>query len=301
MAGAVAGALRPALDAGRPVRKSGRRPSRLSLHAALPATPPSSGRCARPFHRGASSRSRSLRAPAADAERKTVQPLLEASDALVAFAFRDGETTSPQAIDALKRPWWPAFGTAGHGVRSSADGSPAEGVAESLLDPLSGNPRVDLANDLSQNDASVSAFHLAVREPAHVEGLSLGAGDRIDFRLPSQTEMLFQLGSVLAGKHFALGTSHPVRGPVGGRASAAGRRVRGRPAGEKPDAADRGHGRGPGPQRVDRLRREPVDARVDRVAGFQLDRGGPGRPRIRATCSWEASIATRSTTPADGP
>jgi len=204
MAGAVAGALRPALDAAGPYGRV------AGVHLDFPFT----------HAPGYAAFVRALRAalptgtfisialaapPAADAERKTVQPLLEASDALVAFAFRDGETTSPQAIDALKRPWWPAFGTAGHGVRSSADGSPAEGVAESLLDPLSGNARVDLANDLSQNDASVSAFHLVVREPAHVEGLSLSAGDRIDFRLPSQTEMLFQLGSVLAGKHFALG------------------------------------------------------------------------------------------------
>jgi len=143
--------------------------------------------------------------PSGDAERKVLQPLLEAPDALVAFAFRDGDTVSPVAVDALRRPWWPAFGTAGHGVRSSADGRPAEGVPERLLDPLSGNPRLDLANDLSQNDASVSAFHITVREPAHVEGLTLNPGDRIDFRLPSQTELLYQLGSVLAGKHYALG------------------------------------------------------------------------------------------------
>ena len=144
-------------------------------------------------------------APALEADRKKLQPLLEASDALVAFAFRDGETASPPAVDALRRPWWPAFGTAGHGVLSSAGGGPSVGVSERTLDPLSGSPRADLTNDLSQNDASVSAFHIAVREPATVDGLSLKPGDRIDFRLPSQTELLFQLGSVLAGRHFALG------------------------------------------------------------------------------------------------
>ena len=143
--------------------------------------------------------------PADEASRKKLEPLLDAADALVAFTFRDGETVSPVAIDALHRPWWPAFGTAGHGVRSTADGGPAEGVPERFLDPLSGSPRVDIANDLSRNDASIEAFHITVREPVRFDGLTLDAGDRIDFRLPVQTEMLYQLGSVLAGKHFALG------------------------------------------------------------------------------------------------
>jgi hypothetical protein len=143
--------------------------------------------------------------PADEPSRKKLQPLIETADALVAFTFRDGETVSPVAMDALRRPWWPAFGTAGHGVRSRPDGSTAEGVPERFLDPLSGSPRLDIANDLSRNDAAVESFHITVREPARFEGLTLDAGDRVDFRVPVQTEMLYQLGSVLAGKHFALG------------------------------------------------------------------------------------------------
>lgn len=142
--------------------------------------------------------------PTVEAERKKLQPLLDAADALVAFTFRDGETTASAAVDALRRPWWPAFETAGHGVLSSADGGPSERVPERYLDPLSGSPRIDLTNDLSQDD-TIAAFHVAVREPVTVEGRTWKAGDRIDFRLPSQTELLFQLGSVLAGRHFALG------------------------------------------------------------------------------------------------
>jgi hypothetical protein len=143
--------------------------------------------------------------PADEPGRKRIQPLLDAADALIAFAFRDGETVSPVAIDALRRPWWPAFGTAGHGVRTTPDGGPTEGVPERLLDALSGSPRLDLTNDLSRNEASVESFHITAREPARFDGLTLNPGDRIDFRLPVQTEMLYQLGSVLAGKHFALG------------------------------------------------------------------------------------------------
>jgi hypothetical protein len=143
--------------------------------------------------------------PSSESERKKLQPPLQAADAVVAFAFRDGERVEPAAVDSLRRPWWPAFGTASHGVRTAADGRTVEGVAEKFLDPLSGNPRVDVENDLSENDAAVSAFHMLVRDPVRLEGLSLDRGDRIAFRVPSQTELLYQLGSVLAGKRFALG------------------------------------------------------------------------------------------------
>ena len=143
--------------------------------------------------------------PASDADRKKIAPLLEAADAIVAFVFRDGERVEAAAVDSLRRPWWAAFGTAGHGVRSAADGEAPAAVSEKFLDPLSGSARIDLGNDLSQNDATVSAFHLLARDPVRLDGLSLDRGDRITFRLPSQTELLFELGSVLAGKRYALG------------------------------------------------------------------------------------------------
>jgi hypothetical protein len=142
--------------------------------------------------------------PSSESERKKLRPALEAADAVLAFTFRDGERAEPALVDALRRPWWPGFSTASHGVRTGADGRTVE-VAEKFLDPLSGNPRVDLENDLSENDAAVSAFHMLVRGPVRLEGLSLEPGDRIAFRVPSQTELLYQLGSVLAGKRFALG------------------------------------------------------------------------------------------------
>ena len=143
--------------------------------------------------------------PPSEAERKKLQPLLQAADALLAFAFRDGERAEPAAVDSLRRPWWAAFGTASHGVRTAADGQTVEAVAEKFLDPLSGNPRIDLENDLSDNDAAVSSFHMLARGPVRLEGLSLDRGDRISFRVLAQTELLYQLGSVLAGRRFALG------------------------------------------------------------------------------------------------
>ena len=143
--------------------------------------------------------------PASEAERKKIEPLLAAADATMAFVFRDGERLDATAVDALRRPWWAAFGTAGHGTRTGADGTARGNLEEKFLDPLTGNPRVELQNDLSSNDATLSAFNLLASQPVHVNGLTLERGDRIAFRLPAETEMLFQLGSTLNGKHLALG------------------------------------------------------------------------------------------------
>ncbi len=71
--------------------------------------------------------------------------------------------------------------------------------------PLSGDTRVDFENDLSAADASFSAFHLTARSAVRSGGLELEAGDRVTYRVPALTEMLFQLGSTMAGRRFALG------------------------------------------------------------------------------------------------
>lgn len=143
--------------------------------------------------------------PKTDDERKLVEPLFSAADALVAFVFGAGPRVDPVAMDAARRPWWAAYDTRAPGVLLGGNGEARGSVASSFLDALSGNPRVEFENDLSGNDASVTAFTLTMRGPVRVGGLSLAPGDRISFRLPAVSEMLFQLGSNLAGKRFALG------------------------------------------------------------------------------------------------
>ena len=143
--------------------------------------------------------------PKNDDERKQVTPLFAAADALVAFVFGPGLRVDPVAMDAVRRPWWAAYDTRASGTLFGPNGDARGSVPASLLDALSGNPRVELENDLSANDASFTAFTLTVRGPVKAEGLTLAPGDRIGFRIPSVSEMLFQLGSSMAGKHYALG------------------------------------------------------------------------------------------------
>ena len=143
--------------------------------------------------------------PGTDAERKQVAPLFGAADALVAFVFGAGPRVDPVAVDAAGRPWWAAYDTRAPGLLFGADGEARGSVPAGYLDALCGNPRVELQNDLSSNDASVTAFTLTLRGPVRVGSQTLAAGDRIAFRVPSVGEMLFQLGSNLAGKRHALG------------------------------------------------------------------------------------------------
>ena len=143
--------------------------------------------------------------PASEDDRRKTAPLLEAADALVSVVFGVGARLDPIATDALHRPWWAAYDTRAVGTVVSASGEARGAAPERLLEPLTGNPRLQFENDLSVNDAAISAFTLTARAPLKTEGLALEAGDRVAFRVPAISEMLFQLGSNLAGKRFALG------------------------------------------------------------------------------------------------
>jgi len=144
-------------------------------------------------------------APSSEPERKAIQRLLPACDALVAPVFGLEARTDPVATDALGIPWWPAYRATARGIVRGADGTIRGEAAEKHLDPLSGDPRADFVNDLSSADQSFSAFHLTARAPIREDGLTLNAGDRVDFAVPALPEMLFQLGAALAGKRRALG------------------------------------------------------------------------------------------------
>ena len=136
--------------------------------------------------------------------RKALAPLVDRADALVAPIFGLDTRSDAGSVDSLRRPWWAAFGVAVRGELVRGDGAP-EPVGEPPLDALSGSSRVDFENDLSAADASFSSFHLTARSPVSASGLELQPGDRITYRVPALTEMLFQLGSAMAGRRFALG------------------------------------------------------------------------------------------------
>ncbi len=143
--------------------------------------------------------------PQAPEDRRKLAPVFEAADALVAFVFGTGPHADPVATDGLGRPWWAAYDLRVVGELRDASGAARGPVPERLLEPLSGNARFEFENDLTGNDASVSAFTLTARAPFRQGEWSIEPGERVAFRVPSESELLFQLGSNLAGKRHALG------------------------------------------------------------------------------------------------
>ena len=143
--------------------------------------------------------------PSGEEDRKKVAPLFQAADALVAVVFGPEPRADPSAMDALQRPWWAAYDTRVIGELLGRDGEPRATVPGRLVEALSGNPHFEFENDLSVNDSNVSAFTFTARAAGRVDGMDLSSGDRVAFRLPAISEMLFQLGSNLAGKRHALG------------------------------------------------------------------------------------------------
>jgi hypothetical protein len=115
--------------------------------------------------------------PRTDDERKQVEPLFASADALVAFVFGAGPRVDPVAMDAARRPWWAAYDTRAAGALVGPNGEARGDVPARFLDALTGNPRVEFENDLSADDASVTAFTLAMRGPVRLEGVTLAAGD----------------------------------------------------------------------------------------------------------------------------
>jgi hypothetical protein len=143
--------------------------------------------------------------PSTEEARKALQPLTSVADALVAPIFGFDERADPGAIDSLGRPWWAAFGASAHGTIVSASSGRTSAASEAWLDRLIGNPNVDFENDLSVPDASFTAFQLVVRGPVKIDDVYLEPGDRVSYRVPALAEMLFQLGSMMAGKRHSLG------------------------------------------------------------------------------------------------
>ena len=145
------------------------------------------------------------RTPSNEDETKAIRPLAAAADALLGFVFGRGAGADPAVLDALGRPWWAGYAPAVSGERQGPGGEALGPVSEKWLDALSGNAKVDFENDLSLADASTIGFHLTARAPVRLEGLELEAGDRVAWRAPAVSELIYQLGSAVTARHRALG------------------------------------------------------------------------------------------------
>jgi hypothetical protein len=147
----------------------------------------------------------SLRFTAAEGESQKLGDALASADGLVAVVFGEAGNASPVRTDEIGKPWWAAYSPGCRGVWKNAAGQVQGSLGEKFLLRLADDPRVDLNNDLTFREEAASAFLLSVGQPTEVAGVAFKAGDRIAFRQPALSEMLYRFGADLAGRRLVRG------------------------------------------------------------------------------------------------
>ncbi|MEP7132171.1 MAG: hypothetical protein ABI914_03325, partial [Acidobacteriota bacterium] len=136
----------------------------------------------------------------ADALRK-----IEAStDGAVAVIFGEGAGADPAAVDRLGTPWLAGYAPSARG-RSTPRGGPERMLPESVLAQLTDDPGVEFSHDLSLKEDSSSSFLLTAHRPVTIGDMRFAPGERILFRQPSVSDLVYRLGADLAGKRSVRG------------------------------------------------------------------------------------------------
>ena len=137
-------------------------------------------------------------------EQEALEKALAPLDGQVAVVFGEGAVADPAATDRLARPWLAAYAPGARGRWTSAKGEERQ-VGEGVLASLTDDPRVEFSHDLSLRDESASGFLLTPHESFSMGPLAFHANDRVRFRQPSLSDMVYRFGADLAGKRFVKG------------------------------------------------------------------------------------------------
>ncbi|MDQ6891785.1 MAG: hypothetical protein M3167_03795 [Acidobacteriota bacterium] len=144
-----------------------------------------------------------LRVSPTPEQQEAMRKAATASDGWVAFLFGEGGVADAAAADGLERPWLAAYSPAAVGRVGS--GAEERIVPESVLAVLTDDPHVEFSHDLTLKEESASAFLLTPHAPVSARGFSFRPGDRVRFRQPSLSDMVYRFGADLAGKRFVRG------------------------------------------------------------------------------------------------
>jgi hypothetical protein len=147
----------------------------------------------------------SLRFSPTSPEQKEKMKSLAACDGVLAFVFGEDNSSDPLTVDSLEFPWWAGYSATARGVWQDAAGETRR-IPEWILAQLSDDPRVDFLQNVSLKEESGQTFLLRPRVPISLgEQYSLRAGDRLSFRQPLVSDMLFRMRSDVAGRRLARG------------------------------------------------------------------------------------------------
>lgn len=142
--------------------------------------------------------------PAAE-QRERFAALSAATDGYLAFLFGAGHVADPVSADLLEHPWWAGYSPGARGRWKDAQGEDRGPLPEKFLAAMSDDLRVEFTQELSLREESESGFVLKPRQALSLGGLDFGAGDRLSFRMPSLSDMIYRLGADLAGRRFVRG------------------------------------------------------------------------------------------------
>jgi hypothetical protein len=142
--------------------------------------------------------------PPAGSEKK-LRPLAMAADGVIAMVFGEHDRANPASADLLGKPWWAGYAPGSEGHWTSGKGDDRGSLPESLLAGLSDDPRLDFHYDLRFAEGTGLGYAFKAGRPFTAQSRHFAAGDEIIFRQPSISDMVRQLETDLAGRHFARG------------------------------------------------------------------------------------------------
>jgi hypothetical protein len=142
--------------------------------------------------------------PPAGSEQK-LRPLALASDGVIAMVFGEHDRANPASADLLGKPWWAGYAPGSEGRWTSGKGDDRGSLPESLLAGLSDDPRLEFHHDLRFAEGAGLGYAFKAERPFTAQSRHFAAGDEIIFRQPSIADLVRQLETDLAGRHFARG------------------------------------------------------------------------------------------------
>jgi hypothetical protein len=142
--------------------------------------------------------------PPAGSEEK-LRPLASAADGVIAMVFGGHGRASPASADLLGKPWWASYAPGSEGRWASGKGDDRGSLPESLLARFSDDPRLEFHHDLRIGEGSGFGYAFKAERAFTAQSRRFVAGDEIIFRQPSIADMVRQLETDLAGRHFARG------------------------------------------------------------------------------------------------
>ncbi|MEP6801564.1 MAG: hypothetical protein ABJC07_06485 [Acidobacteriota bacterium] len=137
-------------------------------------------------------------------QHEALEKISASTDGAVAVVFGEGPTTDPSAVDQLGTPWLAGYSPSARG-RSTPAGGAERLLGESVLARLTDDPAVEFSHNLSLKEDSSSSFLLTPHQPVTVGDVRFSSGERVVFRQPSVSDLVYRLGADLAGRRSVRG------------------------------------------------------------------------------------------------